>query len=626
MEEEVVDKMPEPEPQLFVDDMEGTLLSVKDNGASSEFIIWFPFSKKAMKMLRNGVLLTAKNYSGTDAEERLSIMQITKAIPSHYALGIAGSEKLDAYPGYMDAAYISVFNDLDKDKGDESTKILCHASPTHLEVQKPSSITSANTPTTKIVDDTSIPMLGSAVNIITPEWTERIFNRDLQSLPRTIEVGQLSGLENVKILALWEELIRTHFGIFAYTNAGKSNLISTCISKIFATPYDPKIIVYDLQSEYGGLLIDTLCNTEDACIVFTDRNTVDQSVYDYWVTQNNTTLDAAADTLARTTILPKALLQHRQNFVAPFRQLLQDRKVRLVGADTADRLGTIIGNASEELINKVVGTDKRVFKTFIDGLVDAHRTTMLTEEHLGALRTVVEAHEADIGGSREQHKTYKSSVLGLKDIIDGQLAALAGGQQLNTDFLISRNQILESLNTRNTKSLFVIQGEENQVRFFSNTIGGNAMESRRRSGNIEPVAAFIYDEADQFIPQDDGGRGASVPAAKERAVELARRGRKYGLGIGIGTQRIVYLDTNVLGQPHTYFVSKLPRESDRDKIQAAFGLAKEVLEETHRFRKGEWLLISHSATGLDGTPIPVILPNANDRIEGFVTNFTPATT
>ena len=150
------------------------------------------------------------------------------------------------------------------------------------------------------------------------------------------------------------------------------------------------------------------------------------------------------------------------------------------------------------------------------------------------------------------------------------------------------------------------------------------MESRRRSGRNDPVVSFVYDEADQFIPQQT----ATVPNSEEskaRAVQIARRGRKYGIGLGIGTQRIVFLDTNVLGQPHTYFVSKLPRASDRQTIQEAFGLSNSALDQTHRFKKGQWLLISHSATGIDGEPITVPLPNANERIRDFVTTFNSQT-
>ena len=115
-----------------------------------------------------------------------------------------------------------------------------------------------------------------------------------------------------------------------------------------------------------------------------------------------------------------------------------------------------------------------------------------------------------------------------------------------------------------------------------------------------------------------GGLSLGLEAAKGAAQELARRGRKYGLGIGMATQRIVYLDTNILGQPHTYLVSKLPRATDREKIQEAFGLSEETPRESLRSGPVQWLLISHSATGIDGLPVPVQLPNTNIHIIDFL--------
>ena len=142
------------------------------------------------------------------------------------------------------------------------------------------------------------------------------------------------------------------------------------------------------------------------------------------------------------------------------------------------------------------------------------------------------------------------------------------------------------------------------------------LELKRKHGEISPPVSFVYDEADQFIAQDD--TPSDMKESKYATAQLARRGRKYGLGIGIATQRIVYLDTNILGQPHTYFTSKLPRASDREKIQEAFGLSDETLQELLRFNVGQGLLISHSATAIDVRPIPIHLPDANMRINAFL--------
>ncbi len=106
--------------------------------------------------------------------------------------------------------------------------------------------------------------------------------------------------------------------------------------------------------------------------------------------------------------------------------------------------------------------------------------------------------------------------------------------------------------------------------------------------------------------------------SKHTVEQLAWRGRKYELGIGIATQRIIYLNMNLLGQPHTYFVSKLPRATDRDRIQEAFGLSDETIQESIQFGVGQWLLTSHSATEMGGVPVPMQLPDANKRIIKFL--------
>ncbi len=102
---------------------------------------------------------------------------------------------------------------------------------------------------------------------------------------------------------------------------------------------------------------------------------------------------------------------------------------------------------------------------------------------------------------------------------------------------------------------------------------------------------------------------------------LARRGRKFGLGIGIATQRITYLDTSILAQPHTYFVSKLPRKSDQDRIREAFGLSEEMFRQTVKFKKGDWLLVSYDATGLEAVPLSIHTPDANERLAKFLKKY-----
>src|SRR3989337_4218297 len=51
-------------------------------------------------------------------------------------------------------------------------------------------------------------------------------------------------------------MVRYHFGIFAFTGAGKSNLLSNILRRILIHQSDVKVVVFDISSEYPFLLMD----------------------------------------------------------------------------------------------------------------------------------------------------------------------------------------------------------------------------------------------------------------------------------------------------------------------------------------------------------------------------------
>ena len=77
---------------------------------------------------------------------------------------------------------------------------------------------------------------------------------------------------------------------------------------------------------------------------------------------------------------------------------------------------------------------------------------------------------------------------------------------------------------------------------------------------------------------------------------IARRGRKFGLSIRIATQRITYLNTNIMAQPHTYFVSKLPRREDRERVAEAFGLNLDIFNLWNTIKKNVSILVLMEGT------------------------------
>ena len=173
-------------------------------------------------------------------------------------------------------------------------------------------------------------------------------------------------------------------------------------------------------------------------------------------------------------------------------------------------------------------------------------------------------------------------------------------------------RLVGELNNDGNNSLYVvIASQSDQLREFSNWLCMRMYDERRLHGLITPLNFFVFDEADEFIPQQPK---ESYEKSSEAVETIARRGRKFGMGVCIATQRVTYLNTSILAQPHTYFVSRLPRQSDRERVTDAFGLSDDMMRETFRFSKGDWLVVSHDATGLQGVPIPIHAPNAEERL------------
>lgn len=147
---------------------------------------------------------------------------------------------------------------------------------------------------------------------------------------------------------------------------------------------------------------------------------------------------------------------------------------------------------------------------------------------------------------------------------------------------------------------------------------------RKNTRMMKTPTSFIFDEADLFIPQSSSNRDDSdaIKLSKEVATMLARRGRKYNLGLGIATQRITYLDTSIMGQLGTYFIGRLPRASDRTKVVEAFGVDDSLLQNGVK-GLGNWVVLSHVAVGDKGAPIPVHFSNADTRTRNFLGQFNP---
>lgn len=88
-----------------------------------------------------------------------------------------------------------------------------------------------------------------------------------------------------------------------------------------------------------------------------------------------------------------------------------------------------------------------------------------------------------------------------------------------------------------------------------------------------PPFMMVFEEAHNFIPEKGFGQAISNPIMRK----IASEGRKFGLGVGVISQRPARIDKNVLSQCNTQFILKVTNPNDLKAISKSFeGVTSEV--------------------------------------------------
>lgn len=612
-------------PQVFREQSSrGRLIFLEpDEKTKFVFTIWFDYTRILVNKLREGDLVAVQNFSTNSTEIHWSILQITSTLPTHYALGPTKND-VSGYPGYiMEAAGNLPTDWLDQENtsSEDTTKIICNAIPINFEFVQ-GNVDQDGFPL--VVEENSIPMVGSEVRILSTEMNERIFNKNIDRRDWNITIGNLTREENIGILMRPYDAISTHIGIFGFTGVGKSNFVSSMVYSLLNSGQALKILIFDLNNEYISLLSDVLMdNSVDAEVLCIGENTLPQAMTEFMKNKPRSSEDQAVESYLRDMYFPRSLRSSKDKFRTFVRLMLRNNRIKML-EERFHNLDSFLELFKETVLNEFGTLDvHRAYTEYLTDLLlerygDVELTPSIASRILSDFDKIVETvdSEKDMPVTSKNNepvrKKIKSLKLKFRDIANNQT------REYSAQYLSTYQDIVSIVNDNHRSSIIVINsfepdGLRNNAYYLLNSL----YYARRRRGIISPPVLAIFDEADEFIPQDT--RGNSSYVVSKRIIEtIARRGRKFGIGLGIATQRATYLDTNIMGQLHTYFISKLPRSSDRDRVSEAFSLSEEMFSQTFKFRKGDWLFISHEAAGLESVPIPIHSRNAEDRISEWL--------
>lgn len=580
-----------------------------DKQGRFEFELWSQYTRLGLDSLQIGDLVAVENYTPPEKDlKTYSVLTLTQVYPIHFA-----SQGADAYPGHVFESMRSIKEDWEKQSDrplHPTTTIISHAVSTGWQF-----IYDSRKESLPILDDEkNLPMVGAEVRPLSMKMVDGIINLGMEDQPKSPFIHKKFPEINIKLDK--EALLTTHFGIFGFTGVGKSNLVSSMVTALSSVDSKEKsnVVIIDPNDEYIGLLIDRFVNTpEEMRYIHVGTDSLPLPLIKKLGESSDEISPEIVDLLLRQMKLP-ARLKGNHDVQEYMRKGLAKALKRTKIALPATTLSVWIKDEMRAQIEKSTGTAVRdVLRDLEQEWTEPFDQLPITVDSIkkavdrfGNVFSMIE--------DRLKDPSKKSTAQGV--IVRTRNSLLRVQKNLNEippSAIIPTKDIIETLNNKSAcQTLIITARRDSDLKRFCTVLGNELYESRRREGILKPHTLFLFDEADLFIPLDSGDEETNE--VKELCVTLARRGRKFGLGIGISTQRAALLDTEVMGNLHTYLVSKLPRSTDRQRVAEAFGIGEEQLSPTFTFRPGNWLIISHDATGLKGVPIPTIADDTNERI------------
>jgi len=571
------------------------------------------YQKDLMGLLEEGMLIAVKNFKQAGKEtERYTLMEISRVWPEHF--GLRGLSDHGYYPMQFE---IIEQSEADWQTDDKATMMIqISAIPINYD------LTLGAEDECKFIKGFSYPIVASEAYILNSQLINRMYNHKItekygidpakttEDAHRDPRLGLIKMFQATKtiipIYIDFENLVRYHFGVFAFTGGGKSNLMSNILRRLLLHTKDTKIIIFDISCEYLFLLMD----------MFTDPNIPSKVILE--------TKTESLEQLTNSVVKPREY-ETDTRIENSFKQILEQGKVSYY-TKPKQKIPTY-GEFIEQLEGQRSGNiDKPHYIEAIDRIADTIREYI--EEN--ALSENQEINEDFINfidtTATETIQTYKvhekSGLFAWATTRSALLEILKKKQEEEKKEIggLTAEKIRELLEGKE-RLICVSVSEPFTIKELVITLSRDLLARRKRRFQVKPYILFVFDEAQEFIPDLSSATGIDKKCSKQ-VETLLRQGRKYGLGGCIATQRIAYLNTNALQQLHTYFVGTLPRPYDRQLVSNTFMIDQGILEKTLEFAPGEWLLSSYIATGIENVPIFIKADNAEKEIEKHLNQTT----
>ncbi|MGY3475322.1 ATP-binding protein [Bradyrhizobium ottawaense] len=367
---------------------------------------------------------------------------------------------------------------------------------------------------------TNYPTIGDSVDLITSEELRTIY---APTGSDQINVGFLQQDRSVVAYVDVEEMLSKHFAVLGSTGVGKSTGVSLLLNEILKARPNLRIFLLDVHNEYGRCF-------GDRALVLNPRNLK----LPFWLFNFEEIVDVLfggragvpeeLDILAEVIPLAKGVYTQYQN---------------------ADRIG--LKRIDPKQIGYTVDTPVPYRLVDLMSLID---------ERMGKLEN---------RSSRIIYHKLISRIEAVRN--DPRYAFMFDNANVGGDTMAEVISHLFRL-PANGKPMTVMQLAGFPAEVIDSVVSvlcRMAFDFGLWSDGVSPLL-FVCEEAHRYASAD---RNIGFGPTRKAVSRIAKEGRKYGVYLGLITQRPAELDATIISQCNTLFTMRLANERDQALLRAA---------------------------------------------------------
>ena len=439
------------------------------------------------------------------------------------------------------------------------------------------------------------PLLGDEVYLTSKEELNKILGNDLEINENNFIIGELSNKKGYYPKINIDNFFTTHISILGNTGSGKSITIKTIIKKLSEKidknfkKENVNFYIFDIHNEYTNIKAELSNKTSLEEISIPLELLKKEDWLNLVLPSTAVQLPILINTLKLGNLLEKKSSDNISNLIKVYcaKKLYESQQTDAVAK--RNKIISFLSEIDDENIKKNLSNYDSKYSNF---------STQIAEENfLSSLDNYILKYIGENNAEEFLYVNLRDAEVSIKDIMTLKIALdtilsieeAKGGNQIRNycSPLITRvdnliNQYSKTLfsNDKNKLNKFNLllahknkafeiincSGYDNHdLLFITSFILNNIYEREKnnRKSGIENLIHFIFDEAHTYISENTDVTSFNPIAVFEK---IAKEGRKFGLLLGISSQRPSELSKTVVSQCSNFIIHRVQNPDDLQYI------------------------------------------------------------